>query len=100
MPRTRMAKRDPLLAESGDETALSTGLEAAGLVVHISSILLDPCGQLLHQVVHRAILADLARDLGRCMDHGGVVAAAELLADLRQYEAVSSRERYIATWRG
>src|SRR6185436_19991183 len=46
--------------------------------------LLDPCSQFLHKVVHRAILADQARDLARRVAHGGVVAPPELLADLRQ----------------
>src|SRR5512146_1773741 len=44
--------------------------------------LLDACGQLLHEVVHIPVLADHACDLGGRVDDGGVVAAAELLADL------------------
>src|SRR5215204_3104755 len=46
--------------------------------------LLDPGSEFLHKVVHRAILANQARDLARRVDHGGVIAPAELLADLRQ----------------
>src|SRR6266576_3886620 len=46
--------------------------------------LLDPRGQLLHKVVDRPVLANHARDLRGRVDHRGVVAAAELLADLRQ----------------
>src|SRR6266576_2989016 len=46
--------------------------------------LLDPRGQLLHKVVDRPVLADHARDLRGCVDHGRVVAASELAPDLRQ----------------
>src|SRR5581483_9522952 len=40
--------------------------------------------ELLDEVVHRPVLANQARDLRRRVDHGRMVAAAELLADLRQ----------------
>ena len=46
--------------------------------------LLDARGQFLHQVVHRPVLADEARDLVLRVDHRGVVAPTELLADHRQ----------------
>src|ERR687898_2858753 len=46
--------------------------------------LLDARGQLLHQVVHRAILANQACDLGRRVDDRRVVAAAEVPADAGQ----------------
>src|SRR4051794_39932920 len=51
---------------------------------HRSSGLLDPGCEVLDEVVHRSILRDQTRDLTRCMDHGRMVATAELLADLRQ----------------
>src|SRR4051794_10140884 len=46
--------------------------------------LFHTCGQFLHEVVHRPILTDQAGNLGGRVDDGGVVAAAELLADARQ----------------
>src|SRR4051794_15948176 len=49
-----------------------------------SARLLDPGCELLDEVVHSPVLTDHARDLGGRVDHGGVVAAAELLPDLRQ----------------
>src|SRR4051794_1516449 len=46
--------------------------------------LFHTCGQFLHEVVHRPVLTNEARDLGRRVDDSRVVAAPELLADLRQ----------------
>src|SRR5262245_44523741 len=46
--------------------------------------LLDPSCEFLHPVVHRPVLADDTRDLRGRVDDRGVVAAAELLANLRQ----------------
>src|SRR2546421_2550853 len=68
----------------GGKRALRTGFSEAGRSLHTSPDLFDPRGQLLHEVVHRAVLADQARDLGGRVDDRRVVAAAELLADLRE----------------
>src|ERR1043165_2981138 len=84
MARSPGSKPNLLLAVIGDGGAFSTGLEGAGRVIHISASLFDPCGQLLPQVVHRAVFADFARDLRGRVNDGGVIAAPELLADLRQ----------------
>ena len=51
---------------------------------HGSPDLFHTCGQLLHEVVHRPVLTNQTRDLGGCVDDGRVIAAAELLADLRK----------------
>src|SRR5436309_2103342 len=73
-----------LWGRAGEKGALSTGLSAGGEFIHTSAGLLDPCGQLLHKVVDRPVLADQPCDLGGRVDHGGVVAASELAPDLRQ----------------
>src|SRR5207249_2534966 len=69
---------------AGENTHSSTGLGSALGSLHTSPDLFDPRGQLLHEVVHRAVLADQAGDLRRRVDDRRVVAAAKLLADLRQ----------------
>src|SRR2546429_4330115 len=69
---------------SGGKRARRTGFSETGRSLHTSPDLFDPCGQLLHEVVHRAVLANQARDLGGRVDDRRVVAAAELLADLRK----------------
>src|SRR5215472_2042296 len=50
----------------------------------VSVGLLDPRGQLLHEVPHRSVLTDHAVDLRVGVDDRRVIAAAELLADLGQ----------------
>src|SRR6266516_681202 len=55
--------------------------------VHLSPdspSLLDTRGQFLHKVVHRAVLADQARDLRSRVNDGRVVASTELASDLWQ----------------
>src|SRR2546422_7444783 len=68
----------------GEKETLCTWLEGRCPDVPRSPGLFDARGQLLHKVVDRAVLADHARDLGGGVDHGRMVAAAELAADLRQ----------------
>src|SRR5213078_5296592 len=69
---------------AGEKTHSSTGLGSALGTLHTSPDLFDPSGQLLHEVVHRAVLANHARDFRGGVDNGRVVAPAELLADLGQ----------------
>src|SRR6476646_2309976 len=68
---------DPVMKQPGP-----TGTGASVDRSHRSSGLLDPCCEVLNEVVHRSILRDQTCDLTRGVDHGGVVAASELLADL------------------
>src|SRR5712691_10093495 len=79
-----MVAPNRLWTSFGDISRLRTGSWSAPARSTESAHLFDACGQLLHQVVHRAVLADQTRDLGRGVDDGGVVAAAEFLADLRE----------------
>src|SRR5262245_13342592 len=44
--------------------------------------MLDSRSELLHEVVHRPIFLDQPGDLGSRVDDGGVIAPAELAADL------------------
>src|SRR5919197_182076 len=83
-PRSRFRSGVALWVRAGDEHAVSTGDSASPVPSTESPRLLDARGQLLHQVVHIPVLADHARDLRGRVDYGGVVAAAELLADLRE----------------
>src|SRR5438045_8224092 len=69
---------------AGENTHSSTGSGSALGTFHTSPDLFDPSGQLLHEVVHRAVLANHARDFRGGVNDGGVVAPAELLADLGQ----------------
>ena len=46
-----------------------------------STCLLDASGEFLHEVVHRPVLSDQPRDLVLGVDHGRMIASAELLAD-------------------
>src|ERR687891_922043 len=76
-------------ANAGGETCVPapTGPTApAGALpaIHTSAGLLDARGQLLHQVVHRAILANETRDLLRRVHDRRVVAVPELPPDLRK----------------
>ncbi len=48
-----------------------------------SADLLHTRGEFLHEVVHRPVLTNEPRDFGRGVDDCRVIAAAELLADLR-----------------
>src|ERR671934_2493996 len=64
------------LKASSDLTRFYTGAS--------SPRLFDARGELLHEVVDAAVLLDELGDLGGCVDDGRVVAAAELLADLRE----------------
>src|SRR3954467_8830695 len=73
-----------LWADRGTKWPGPTGTGPGSGGSHRSSGLLDPGCEVLNEVVHRSILRDQAGDLGRRVDHRGVVAAAELLADLRQ----------------
>ncbi len=57
---------------------------AARRWVPSSSTVLDPRGEVLHEVVHSPVLLDHPRDLRVRVEDGRVVAAAELLADLRE----------------
>src|SRR5690242_20811354 len=64
----------------------SATCEISSLSLHDAlpiSDLLDPCGQLLHKVVDRPVGPDHVLDLRVCVQDGGVVAVAEVLADLR-----------------
>jgi len=47
----------------GDNERFSTGWKAWPAPFHLLPDLFDACGQLLHEVVHRAILPDHACDL-------------------------------------
>ena len=49
-----------------------------------SSTVLEPCCEVLDEVVHRSVLTDHPGDLRRRVHHRRVVAVAELTADLRQ----------------
>src|SRR6478735_4791178 len=73
-----------LWADRGTKRPGPTGTGAGSAGSHRSSGLLDPGCEVLNEVVHRSILRDQTGDLTRRVDHGGVVAAAELLADLGQ----------------
>src|SRR2546423_15690508 len=82
--RSRLTAQYELWTGCVEKCGLSTGPPRPVPEIHSSPDLLHTRGQLLHQVVHRAVLADQARDLGGGMDDGRVVAAAEFLADLRE----------------
>src|SRR5665648_966017 len=62
-------------------------------------LLLDPVREFGHLVVDGAALGHQLTNLPVRVHDGGVVAAAELLADLGQAHVVSSRHRYIAICR-
>src|SRR5205085_9043714 len=63
------------------ERAVFTGFRRS-LTACCSRGLLDPRGELLDEVVDAAVFLDQLRDLRGRVDHGRVVAAAELLPDL------------------
>src|SRR5919201_3735424 len=79
-----MAADVPMWMSRGENRRSSTTWKAVRAEIHSSADLFDARGQLLHEVVHRPVLTNHARDLRGRVDNRGVVATAELLADLRQ----------------
>src|SRR5919197_860523 len=74
----------PLGTRTGEKRLLRTGSQGPRPGSTESADLLDPRGQVLHEVVHRPVLPDHPVDLRVGVNDGRVVASAELLADLRQ----------------
>ena len=65
-----------------------------------SPAVLDARGEFLHEIEGLTILFQQARDLGDRVQDCCVVASSEAGANLGSELSVSSRARYIATWRG
>src|ERR1044072_298080 len=87
-----MAQRIARWTRTGENTRRSTGPRSRGscprtatqVVPGVLPRLLDARGELLDEVVDRAVLLDQPRDLGGGVDDRGVVAPAELLPDHRK----------------
>lgn len=73
----------PSLCTGSNPCKVPTSHAKYGRRLGLSGLLLDPVGQLGHLVEDAASLCHELADLAVGMHHRGVVAAAELLADLR-----------------
>ena len=81
-PMCKMDASFAMCMTVGDNQAGYTGQTEWHVESTVSAHLFDACGQLLHKVVHSSVGSNHVRDLRIGVQHGGVIAITEVLADL------------------